>query len=297
MYRTNHRRSLALAPFLAAFIATAASADLLIVDSAGGPGTDFADLQPAVEAAADGDTILVRAHLGGPAYGTAMIVDKSLTIVGDPDPTVPGPFPNPATNARITSLWVQTLSAGKAVTVRGLSAVSTAPTLLLTDCEGAVTIDRCVFQVNGPPPGALVMPTAFIARSDSVAIVGTTIEGQHGFTGFTGQAASMFDSEVHLLDSFIVGGIGQEAMFPPGGGVQPALPGALGLLVSGGHLRAHGSFVSGGAGGPGAVDAQQNCESPSFGGLGMRMFSGATQPIVELFDSRVEGGPAGGIPS
>lgn len=49
-----------------------------VVDAANGPGTQFIDLQTAVTAARNGDTILVRAG----SYRSCSIVDKALTIRG-----------------------------------------------------------------------------------------------------------------------------------------------------------------------------------------------------------------------
>ncbi len=53
-----------------------------IVDAAGGPGVHFTDIPPAVAAAADGDTILVRPITGSSGY-SGFSTGKALTMLGD----------------------------------------------------------------------------------------------------------------------------------------------------------------------------------------------------------------------
>lgn len=55
-----------------------------VVDSAGRPGTDFTGLQPAVDAARSGDTVLVRYDWTS-TYRFGATVSKGLRIVGEPD--------------------------------------------------------------------------------------------------------------------------------------------------------------------------------------------------------------------
>ncbi|MGE3353369.1 MAG: hypothetical protein AB7O84_16640 [Planctomycetota bacterium] len=57
------------------------------VDRLGRPGTDFLDLQPAVDAAASGDVIRIRAAgaptFGAPSYNAPIIDGKGLTVLGE----------------------------------------------------------------------------------------------------------------------------------------------------------------------------------------------------------------------
>ena len=59
-------------------LAAPATADVHVVDLGG--GGDFLDLQPAIDAAADGDILLVKA---GNLYTSALIDGKGLTIVAE----------------------------------------------------------------------------------------------------------------------------------------------------------------------------------------------------------------------
>ena len=64
-------------PVLALALVPAARADVHVVDAGG--GGDFTDLQPAVDAAQDGDTLLVKPG----NYSRAEIVGKALQVMGD----------------------------------------------------------------------------------------------------------------------------------------------------------------------------------------------------------------------
>src|SRR5437867_7856524 len=55
----------------------ARAGNVLVVDASGGGA--FTQIQPAVDAAADGDTILVKSG----TYGSFVVGDKGLAIVGD----------------------------------------------------------------------------------------------------------------------------------------------------------------------------------------------------------------------
>jgi hypothetical protein len=124
-----------------------AQGQLWVVDDGGGAGVDFTDVQPAVDAAAEGDTILIR-----PGNYTWVTIDaKSLVLIGE---IATG-------TAYVDSLTVRNLAADQAVALRGLysenwfefkaclgpilgeelltfsirgSGVVIRPTLLITDC-------------------------------------------------------------------------------------------------------------------------------------------------------------------
>ena len=57
-----------------------AAQTVLVVDAAGGPGSQFTDIQPAIGAATDGTRILVRPG----TYRGFTIVGKSLSVFGEP---------------------------------------------------------------------------------------------------------------------------------------------------------------------------------------------------------------------
>lgn len=92
-----------------------------IVDAANGAGTDFTNLPPAVAAASDGDSIIMRAG----SYTSANL-NKTLTVLGQGAVTV-------------SSLTINGLTAGKAVAMAGLDT----PAIDLRSNGGRIHIERC----------------------------------------------------------------------------------------------------------------------------------------------------------
>jgi hypothetical protein len=80
-----------------------------VVDAANGAGTDFTDLPPALAAAADGDTILVRAGIY--AVGTT---GKALRMVGRGMPVIRAATPREA-------FIVRGLPAGRTFVMQGFA--------------------------------------------------------------------------------------------------------------------------------------------------------------------------------
>jgi hypothetical protein len=77
----------------AAFAAALSAQTTWIVDASNGPGTNFTEIQPAVDAASAGDVILVR-----PGTYAPISVSKGVAILGQPGFTVsnnaiPSPIP------------------------------------------------------------------------------------------------------------------------------------------------------------------------------------------------------------
>src|SRR5262245_20758215 len=83
-----------------------AQGKLWIVDDGGGAGVDFTALQPAIDAAAGGDTILV--HAG--TYAASVIDGKALVVAEQP-----GEY------AKVAGLRVQNLQPDQRVVLRGLA--------------------------------------------------------------------------------------------------------------------------------------------------------------------------------
>ncbi len=103
-----------------------------VVDSAGGPGTDFTALSDAAAAAASGDFLLVRSG----AHFLTAITGKALVVQADEGADV-----------GVDQLLIENLPAGGAVVVRGLvidGGGSFSPSIIVRDCAGSVWFEDCI---------------------------------------------------------------------------------------------------------------------------------------------------------
>ncbi len=100
-----------------------------VVDAAGGVGSNFADLPPALAAARPGDTVLVRAGLYSPS-----VVNKAIKLVGDAGATLGRGF-------GVYSLSIRGIPAGSHCAVSGFSLVPMRGAVLVADNRGAVVLD------------------------------------------------------------------------------------------------------------------------------------------------------------
>jgi hypothetical protein len=107
-----------------------AAQNTIVVDAANGPGASFADIQPAIDAANDGDRILVRAG----SYSGFVIDGKGLAILGES-----GVFID-----RMALVEIRNTTAQQPIALADLSIG--APFLFFThtieNCDGRVTIER-----------------------------------------------------------------------------------------------------------------------------------------------------------
>jgi hypothetical protein len=274
------RRSLTFAAFLA--LPALASADVIVV--AAGGGGQFTSLQPAVNAAAEGDTLLVKAG----TYAGFTVDAKSLSITADTAAVV-----------NVTSsVVVQNLSAAQTVVLGGLKvkgSTTTAMTdtpgvaLLATSNAGAVRADGCEFTgakgygdgvFNGS--GECVLPNHFwgwhAAKLDQnpggVAFVGCFATGGRGanasescYDGFGGPGGDGIvsnDTRVALYDCMLTGGEGGDNGSQGGVGgagcrmrtsTQASAVSASGTTFQGGHGGDGYDYIysHGGNGGDGLV--------------------------------------------
>jgi len=253
-----------------------------------------------VDAASDGDVLLVKHRSSNARYGSFTIRRKTLVVVGEPDPTTPGTPGNvPATGP----VWIRDLTPDQTVVIRGIAAYSlggeTAPTLQIGGCQGSVLIEDGLFVRDGEigvaPPAALPS-SLFIIDSPSVTCSRSAARGENGYMGtVAGGAAVAVDVGLFLHNTTLVGGEGAVVnALVAGGQLTPTTGGGDGLLMSGGFAYAVGGFISGGSGGDGIVDALAGCVTSSNGGSALRLLAGiASNPRFRLLDVDIVKGTGG----
>lgn len=272
-----------LAPALLASLAAPVSAAVVhVVDASG--GGDFTTIQAAVDAAADGDLILVRATA---TYAGFTVDGKALAIVREgPDlvhvaGTVEVEDLPAAGTLLLGGFEVQGASSHQASLVE--------PALVLTGDAGGVRVQNsrllggnCTAATDFTPPSA--PPAVVIARSSDVAFASCEIRGGTGggisflwldsIGGNGGHGISGTASRVALYDTTSTGGRG-------GDGALWSGDGGHGVRLASGELFAAGSACVGAL--PG--DAWGN-DAYHFGTSGHGLFV-APQAKAVLLDTTV----------
>ncbi len=250
-------------------------ADVLTVDD--DPGADFAFLSIAVNAAAEGDVVLVR---DGNYSDAVTIAGKSLTLIAEAGGNV-------VLGGEIT---IRDLGPAQHVTVSGIEATGlmspfdSPPPLLIENCEGAVWIEDC--SINSGTSSFNSVNGAIVTNSPRVVMVRTVSSG--GNSVFTveegGTGLSLFSSSVHLFDCELTGGPGSGQTFDPG------TPGGPGVSVrSDSFLYASGSSLQGGVGGLGG--SVFGCSDSGDGGPGLELTHASAS--AALIDTETLGGSPG----
>jgi len=288
---------------LAFTLPLSAQGKVWVVDALNLAGADFTDIQPAVDAAADGDVILVRGRLGE-VYGGAVISGRTLTIAGDIDTSTPFPVQiNPVTGP----IWVQSLLPGQRLTLRGLAIRDANPlapafqsNLTVTSCIGSVYVEE-VSMTRGVATalgGAPTPPALLVTNTSDMTVVHGAGFGSRGTQGaIGGQAGLIFSSSVILHHVQLQGGSGSPVSGPQPGIIVQAQPGGEGLRIVGADVLSIGSTIRGGDGGRGVEDAAMNCYPSADGGTGAHVtFSAVNSASLTELDSSVQGGPGGGAP-
>lgn len=231
-------RHLLLASLLSA---PALSQSVFVVDDDGGPGVDFTQLQPAIDAAGPLDRIEVRHG----SYAAA-VIDHAVTIMGE----APG-----AGRARVQGLVVMGLHGGETVglvdlDVPDLTSQDSDGVVLVEGCfAGTVTLVRCA-DVRLQALRGVGFPdaTRSIRAEDSlVQLSDSWIEPWIPFDEQDGDPAVVATrSTLVLTDSHVEGGEGGNQTLCWG---PPVPNGGDALVLTASHVRACGSVLEGG--GPG----------------------------------------------
>lgn len=271
-----------LAPLAFLVASTPAFADVLVVDVSG--GGDFVVLQEAIDAAQEGDTLLVREG----SYGPAVVDGKGLALVADSHATV----------SVFGGLLVKGTALGQTVVVAGIRVRGADEgdlqydALLVTDCDGCVRISN-VLALGGNAFDGASAPggdALHVERSARVTVVATKLLGGAGQTTLNGGDSSrggegleLIDAEVVLEQCTVRGGAGG-----PGdafGSGDLAGPGGDAVVVAQSDLIASGSTCTGG---DGASDGFLDCRP---GGAAL-VVDGASA-VATLLDVTLVGGAGG----
>jgi hypothetical protein len=243
--------TIAVSFLLSCALSTPARADVTVVDPGGGNGKQV--LQSAINAAFDGDIlILLPGGYDFPA-GALEIDGKGLTILAERDTTPP----------LLDAVRIRNVPAGSTVMLRGLEIREAAPgaavaaRLVIENCQGTVWIEDCA--VAGNPGDADQLTSVFwpgrtavaMTDADSVTLLRCTLTGGdgHGYevsgdggalwASSGGNAVTALRSKLTLHDSQLQGGHGGDgpAFFLwPGGGGRGLDAESCDLIVSGGAL-------------------------------------------------------------
>ena len=237
----------------------AAGGQVLVVDDDGGAGVAFTDIQPAVLAAAEGDTVLVAAG----TYGSFTISGRSLVVAADAGAAV----------KVFGRVEVNSVSPDQRVALRGLEILVPvfAKGVQLLGNQGPVWIEDCLIR-NGnlgqgeAPEGVLVADSAPVVFA-RCQLFGSTA-GQPG----AGSGLVARNSFVHLYDSLLEGGAGALGDMGHGG---------HGARVDGGLLYAAGTTFLAADGGNGVtiqIPGFTFCKDAGDGGHGLLLEETAFGP-------------------
>jgi hypothetical protein len=225
----------------AALCPLASAQRVWVVSPVNSSGVNFTDVQPSVDAAADGDTILVRAG----TYSGFRIDGKGVAVHADG----PGVAVAPDESIRIANI-----GAGQQVVLRGFSQLA-GPGLSIESCAGPVLVEECVFMANeaqGASHGG-----ASVVNSPRVTIAHSLLLGTTPFSTsppVAGAGLSAVASGVTLHGCVLGGGNGASLglAFANGG------PGAA---LDGSAIVADNTWIVGGTGGAG-IGLLGSCLSP-----------------------------------
>ncbi|HTF89573.1 MAG TPA: right-handed parallel beta-helix repeat-containing protein [Planctomycetota bacterium] len=258
------------------FLCAVSLADVIYVD-AGGNG-QYAEIQPAITAALDGDVLLVRSG----SYPGFTIDNRSLSVIADVGAL-------PKLNSTVV---VRNLGANRTVLLAGLSIIPPqSPSQLkgieVTDNVGHVRIQSCTIQGSrGFDQGGHVTchggHAASIVNSSKVAFVACSLNGGNGggiplfidYGGYGGHGAVTQGSSVAFYDCLLKGGHGGDADYVYGW--EEAGDGGDGCKVIDFGILASGCQFQGGMGGGFAW-------VPGDGGNGLRVDAGQAQLVGNTY--------------
>jgi hypothetical protein len=279
MFRSSVRPA-ALAAVLVGLFATTSFADVLVVDASG--GGNYTQIQAAVDAAVDGDTILVKSG----SYVSFVVDDKALTIVGDTGASV-----QVAGAARVRDLSASKTFVLQRVTATGTGSGDTLYGLYLSNDSGHVRIESCTFTgaafgVGNGYDAIRVDSCLDFALTRTIATGGgspTYPSSCCNYVGGAGLHATSSTLTIYL--STLHGGNGAGNSNVNGGS------GGVGCSASTTSLFASGSSFIGGDGGEAGAPSLGESDGGN-GGDGMQLSSASTAYLLQDIEQGGAAGPA-----
>jgi hypothetical protein len=248
----------------------------------------FLSLQAAIDAASEGDLLLVK----GAQWSSAVIDGKSVSI-----------FAIPPGNEPTLSFVVRNLAPSQVVVLSGLSISNpTGPGLILEGNHGHVRIEGGAIQggKSGVQPFKVTHPAVTISNCQQVVLAGTSIQG--GNPGPQGEDDPVVhgahgilsvDSTIALVDCVVRGGHGTVGSLPIGG------HGGDGLRIQGMAASLLATTLIGGQGGDASYSG---CKPGGDGGDGIEALDADLQ-LLDCVPTQGFGGVsscglhgAGGLP-
>lgn len=269
--------------------------DVLRVDELGTAGA-FTDIQPAIDAAGEGDLLL----LASGTYGSFVVDGKSVRIMEDVGAT-----------AKIAgSMFVTNLTASQSVELHGLeheSVKQLGSILRVSNAVGSVLVQDCEF---------VSLPTLFqstqyellaglrIVDSNAVTLNRVVVDARLVNRGFSNTPFALFvkDSNAFLSDCEFFGSTGvfidEDDFFSIFGYSQSQLSGSSAGFVRGGRVVMKDCSLTGGDGlngaySPGGVTAGPDCAPGGNGGEGLVLVAGNGDPAVTLIGANLQSGAWG----
>ncbi len=288
-----------VASFVAFAVAELAHAGVIVVDAAG--GGSFTQIQPAIDAALEGDTILVKpGDYAGSGIYSLWIEGKSLTVVGDV-----GTLPSLSRRVRVENLaagQVVTLARLKAQAVGGSSSFAAA--VEVENCLGAVRVVSCDFTAKTATSGSPGMTHgATVTESHDVAFTGCAVRGgdelteiecvsPSGANAIGGFGLRVWGASVASYECAIDGGHGRNGGDTTGSGGEAVYVTTNSSSSTPAFFFASRSNIHGGVGG--STDCiDYGCAKSGGDGVHLQNAFGAPDPIGWFLDLMVGGGAPG----